>query len=131
MSPADMITGSVPDGGGLVVLVSITSCGALPAVSRLATLVVSPARSPRLTAPLVEAIFVTSSAIVLPLLKAPDEAVGVEAIGGAFDQVIPVSVHELLATGATVTPFFESWVALRRSVTLVIGSLSAGTSKRR
>src|SRR3954451_23692083 len=90
MSPADMIVGSPLDGGGCVVPVSITSWGSLPAVWRLATLRVSPAFSPRLTAPLAVTILVTSSVIVLPLLKTPEETVGEDEIGGAFDHVMPV-----------------------------------------
>src|SRR4051795_6023343 len=89
MSPAAMIVGSPLDGGGEVVPVSITSCGSLPAVWRLATLVVSPAFSPRLTAPLPATILVTSRVIVLPALKVPEETVGEDEIGGAFDHVIP------------------------------------------
>src|SRR4051812_1326248 len=131
MSPADIIVGSPLDGGGDTVPVSITSCGSLPAVWRLATLVVSPAFTPRLTAPLPATILVTSSEIVLPLLNAPEETVGEEEIGGAFDHVMPDSVHDVLATGAAVMPFFELAVATSRSVTYVIGPLSAGTSKRR
>src|SRR5436309_14806040 len=85
---------------------------------------------PRVTAP--EAtIGVTSIDTHLPDLNPPEAVTGAVEMAGEFCQVIVRSPHELSATGAAVTPNFESCVAYTSSVALFTVAADPGTEKRR